>query len=1028
MASKFGLAGGIPERRVRPIWDAVDSRQYKAALKLCTGLLAKHPTSPYALALKALILERMGKPDEALSVSLNAKELLYSDNIFHFDDITLSTLQIVFQRLDRLDLATSCYEYACTKYPSNLELMMGLFNCYVREYSYVKQQQTALKMYKTVGEERFLLWAVCSIQLQVHFTSGGVKLLALAEALLKKHINSHSLHEPEVLEQQEKYDAALEVLSGDLGSLLGREEDKLRLQGRLLAQASSYAAASEIYQKVLESCTGEHTCPSCSVDSALSNKTSLSQELVESRLTSALSFVQRLQENNSSDCVRGPHLADIEIERQRCLNGNPNNIKLMEALVKYFHRFVLILEKTIVNSLHWALGEISGLSTLMVNPHGFPPPWSGRSWQILEDSSLASDVEIYLHMLSGNEISELLDEISGSFDASSVSVNTLGLTITLFKVQELLGTLFTKPTAELQGIAKRMVDTFYKNLSLSNELDPQESMYGEELLSMASSILVQLYWRTRNLGYLLEAILVLEFGLTVRKYVWQYKIILVHLYSYLGALPLAHKWYITLEVKNILLESVSHHILPQMLNSPFLQHAADLVKDYLKFMDDHLKESADLTCLAYRHRTYSKVIEFVQFKDRLQRSMQYLSVKSDSVMLHLKQKADSLDEVESILESVSHGTKLVELSNDDSMKHLTFNEDLEARPWWTPTSSVNFLSEPFDEGSTPASFRTKMCKHKSNEKDGPKLKDAERKSLVPRLVYLSMHGCMTFLRESESNGASSNVNAAGETKTLLEKYARSIGYSFDDALSIVLGMSSGNKAVKDFAPDIVSWMSFAAFINAWNLCSTEPVIPGTDRSSPNSWQIVDNLFKTCIEEQLTDASQMLTSLGNNIPLLARMVTEPISWHLLVIQSCMRAMTPQGKKKKKGGPLERPNTPHLQAIQISVNCMADTLQSVQTWLSDQMRQEQALDALLLHLQGTSTDGPGQISRTLDESAAAASSEIGCRITQSLEPWSSAGVVRRIVRAGDETIAELKKMCAQKLKLLKSASASLSSMLH
>ena len=34
-------------------------------------------------------------------------------------------------------------------------------------------------------------------KLQVHFTSGGVKLLALAEALLKKHINSHSLHEPE---------------------------------------------------------------------------------------------------------------------------------------------------------------------------------------------------------------------------------------------------------------------------------------------------------------------------------------------------------------------------------------------------------------------------------------------------------------------------------------------------------------------------------------------------------------------------------------------------------------------------------------------------------------------------------------------------------------------------------------------------------------------------------------------------------------------------------------------------------------
>lgn len=49
MASKFGLAGGIPERRVRPIWDAIDSRQFKNALKQSTALLAKYPNSPYAL-------------------------------------------------------------------------------------------------------------------------------------------------------------------------------------------------------------------------------------------------------------------------------------------------------------------------------------------------------------------------------------------------------------------------------------------------------------------------------------------------------------------------------------------------------------------------------------------------------------------------------------------------------------------------------------------------------------------------------------------------------------------------------------------------------------------------------------------------------------------------------------------------------------------------------------------------------------------------------------------------------------------
>ncbi|KAM1494689.1 hypothetical protein ACFXTO_029488 [Malus domestica] len=64
----------------------------------------------------------------------------------------------------------------------------------------------------------------------------------------------------------------------------------------------------------------------------------------------------------------------------------------------------------------------------------------------------------------------------------------------------------------------------------------------KELLTMACNVLIQLFWRTRNFGYYFEAIMVLEFGLTIRKYVWQYKILLLHLYSHLGALSLAYEW------------------------------------------------------------------------------------------------------------------------------------------------------------------------------------------------------------------------------------------------------------------------------------------------------------------------------------------------------------------------------------------------------------------------------------------------------------------------------------------------------
>lgn len=52
-------------------------------------------------ALKAVVLERMGKGEEALSSCLEAKNLLHSDSGPFLDDLTLSTLQIVLQRLDR---------------------------------------------------------------------------------------------------------------------------------------------------------------------------------------------------------------------------------------------------------------------------------------------------------------------------------------------------------------------------------------------------------------------------------------------------------------------------------------------------------------------------------------------------------------------------------------------------------------------------------------------------------------------------------------------------------------------------------------------------------------------------------------------------------------------------------------------------------------------------------------------------------------------------------------------------------------
>ncbi|XP_009599785.1 N-terminal acetyltransferase B complex auxiliary subunit NAA25 isoform X2 [Nicotiana tomentosiformis] len=1006
MASKFGLAGGIPERRVRPIWDAIDSRQFKNALKHCTPLLSKYPNSPYALALKALVLERMGKAEEAFSVCLNAKELLYTNDSVLIDDLTLSTLQIVFQRLDHLDMATSCYEYACGKFPTNLDLMMGLFNCYVREYSFVKQQQIAIKMYKIVGEERFLLWAVCSIQLQVLCGNGGGKLLLLAEGLLKKHIASHSLHEPEalivyisLLEQQSKYGDALELLTGKFGSLIMTEVDRLRLQGRLLARGGDYAAATSIFQKVLELCPDDWECflhylgclleddgslcmgtkndstyPLKSMDSHVSH---LTDEAFGSRLSNASSLVQKLLTEASDDTVRCPYLANIEIERRKLLHGKGDANKLTQVLIEYFFRF----------------GHLA---------------------------CFASDVETFLHILDLDKKTQLLEKLMECCEPIPTNPRkTLGQHITVFKIQNIVGSMFTLPLNELETTAVKMTQLYCENLPLSKDLDAQESMYGEDLLSMACNLLVQLFWRTRHIGYLVESIMILEFGLAVRRHIWQYKILLLHLYSHWNSLPLAYEWYKTLDVKNILLESVSHHILPQMLSSPLWADSTDILRDYLRFMDDHFRESADLTFLAYRHRSYSKVIEFVQFKERLQQSSQYLMAKIETPILQLKQKANNIEEEEGILESLKHGVQFLELSDEIGSKSLTFNEELQLRPWWTPTCDKNYLLEPF-EGSSYCTRETLYDQIKQSQ--AKVVKTIEKRSFLPRMIYLSIQCASSAVKESvEANGVVFDPKLSSEMRLLLDRYANILGFSFQDAVGLAFDISSGLKDSGAWSCNLIDWMNFLVFLNAWNLYSHE-----VDGDS-NTWLIVNSILKKYILDKVGSMGPLESSPGCDLPNLVLLVTEPIAWHILVIQSCARSLVPSGKRKKKGGPAENFNVQLSQELQESILSVCETIELVRQWLNQQIikSDDYKSESILSSLLKDKEEGPGKVYRVLESltSSSTSDADFGDRITRALQSWSATDIARKIICSQRTALSSFLKICDSKIKSLQALKAHL-----
>ncbi|KAJ0020446.1 hypothetical protein Pint_32451 [Pistacia integerrima] len=695
--------------------------------------------------------------------------------------------------------------------------------------------------------------------------------------------------------------------------------------------------------------------------------------MFDSRILDASTFVQKLIADTSNNLLRGPSLANLEIERRKLLYGKNNDKELMETLLQYFLRF----------------GHLA---------------------------CFTSDVEKFLLVLPLDKKTELSEKLTKSASSLSiVPIKVLGQSITLWKIQELIGNMYKLAVSELERTALQMTEMYCKNLPLSKDLDPQESMHGEELLSMSCNVLVQLFWRTRNFGYFMEAIMVLEFGLNIRRHAWQYKILLVHLYSHLGIISLAYDRYKALDVKNILMETVLHHIFPQLMESPLWLDLNNLLKDYLKFMDEHFRESADLTFLAYRHRNYSKVIEFVQFKERLQHSSQYLVARVESSILQLKQNADDIEDEESVLKSMKCGIHFVELSNEIGSKSVTFNEDWQSRPWWTPTPEKNYLLGPF-EGISYCPKENLMEERETNVR-----RVIEKKSLLPRMIYLSIQSASASIKDNfEVNDSLSDPKVSPELKYLLECYAKMLGFSLSDAIEVVVGVSNGLKSSGAFGANMVDWLNFAVFLNAWNLNSHEVERPDVNGCGPLSWNIVNSLLENCILEKVRSMESLICSPPSDLPILVKMVTEPLAWHTLVIQSCVRSSVPSGKKKKKSGTADQSISPVCHAIRDSIRSTHGIVEDVAKWLGHHVKksEDENLDIIFSSLQRNGQDeGPGQVFQALGTYISSINeTELGDRTSQALKSWSPVDVARKLVSGQRAVLSEFLRICQSKIKSL------------
>ena len=240
--------------KVRAVYEALETRKNKQALKLLAPLLEKKPTNAQLRILKALALIRLGRKDEALKLSRELKTLADVEN----DVSLLNNLAIVFREAGVPSEATECFVSALNQQPNNEELALCVFQSYGRERNFLKQQQLAQKLHKQLGNPCYVLWSIVCTTLQV-LEGAPTKLLLLAERQMAKRAEEGKLATIEelqlyleILERQDKFTEALAVVEGDCGALYTSAVERKQRQAALLCSLERWDDARGTYQALLD--------------------------------------------------------------------------------------------------------------------------------------------------------------------------------------------------------------------------------------------------------------------------------------------------------------------------------------------------------------------------------------------------------------------------------------------------------------------------------------------------------------------------------------------------------------------------------------------------------------------------------------------------------------------------------------------------------------------------------------------------------------------------------------------------------
>lgn len=189
--------------------------------------------------------------------------------------------------------------------------------------------------------------------------------------------------------------------------------------------------------------------------------------------------------------------------------------------------------------------------------------------------------------------------------------------------------------------------------------------------------------------HLFEALCLLQYVLRNSTSNFHVKLLSLKIYHILGCMLGAQEMYDYLDIKHIQLDSMGYIHCNLLPLSGRLSMSRTLSDSTLKFFTNSYKERLEYITLTYRYCTFSKLEEFMNFKDRLTNSIHYVAMTVEAQLSDLVALYGNFNQNLDAYTAMS-----IDPAGDRiAWNHLTDNRDLSAIVRWDPLHLVDAEQE-----------------------------------------------------------------------------------------------------------------------------------------------------------------------------------------------------------------------------------------------------------------------------------------------------------------------------------------------